>query len=253
MASDLLINRRVVKNTALIAGTLTAGSLLCTLIVMAFQPSNGENVVLALSLALVIPLVCSIPVGLYVTSQGERLAQLNALLEHEATHDALTDLPNRRAFFDALERRLDTGKEAGLLLIDADRFKSLNDSHGHHTGDEALKALARLFAEEVPAEALVARLGGEEFGALLPDATLAEARDCAESLRQRVSELDFRSPEGASCPLSISIGIDVLRIEDRPFPLKGADHALYAAKQDGRNRVSFYSPPASSACDEKAA
>lgn len=253
MASDLLINHRVVKNTAIIAGTLTAGSLLCTLIVMAFQPSNGENIGLALSLAFVIPLVCSIPVGLYVTSQGERLAQLNALLEHEATHDALTDLPNRRAFFDALERQLDAGEEAGLLLIDADRFKSLNDSHGHHTGDEALKALARLFAEEVPAEALVARLGGEEFGVLLPDATLAQARDCAENLRKRVAEFDFRSPEGASCPLSISIGIDVLRIEDRPFPLKGADHALYAAKQDGRNRVSIYTPPAAPNRDEKAA
>lgn len=244
MGKDLLINRRVVKSTVAIASVLTAGSLLCTLIVMAFEPSGGEHVVLALSLAILIPLVSATPVALFVASQSEKLAELNARLAHDASHDSLTELPNRRAMFDALERQLDLGSEASVLLIDIDRFKQINDGHGHHTGDEALKALARLFISEVPTQALVARLGGEEFALLLPGVSLAVAREVAEHLRRSVEAFQFSSPDGAPCPLTVSIGIDQLREEFRLFPLRGADSALYAAKAAGRNRVSFYSPPA---------
>lgn len=244
MGQDLLINRRVVKSTAVIAGVLTAGSVLCTLIVMAFEPSGGEHVALALSLAVLVPLICATPVALFVASQSEKLATLNARLAYDAAHDSLTELPNHRAMFEALERQMDAGSEAALLLIDIDRFKQVNDSHGHHTGDEALKALARLFPEEAPANSLVARLGGEEFGVMIPGATLADAREVAELLRKRVEALEFSSPDGVPCPLTVSIGIDQLREEFRFFPLRGADSALYAAKAAGRNRVSFYSPPA---------
>lgn len=242
MGIDLLINRRVVRSTAIIAGILTLGSLLCTLVVMAFRPSGGEHVVLALALAIFVPLVCATPVALYVASQSEKMRELNSRLAREAAHDSLTELPNRRTMFDALERQLDGGSEAAVLLIDIDQFKQVNDGHGHHTGDEALKALARLFTSEVREGALVARLGGEEFGILLPGATLPQASDVAEHLRRSVEDFDFCSPEGAPCPLTVSIGIDRLREEFRLFPLRGADSALYAAKADGRNRVSIYVP-----------
>ena len=253
MGIDLLINRRVVKKAAIIAGTLTAGSLLCTLFVMAFQPSNGEHVVLALSLAIIIPLVCATPVALVVASQSERLSQLNGQLAHDAAHDSLTELANRRTFFAALEENFDAGPSGAVLLIDADRFKLINDEHGHHTGDEALRALARLFSAEAPDDALVARLGGEEFGVLLHGASLSEARDVAEHLRKAVEQLDFCSPEGASCPFTISVGIDLLREEHERFPLKGADSALYTAKEDGRNRVAIFSPKRTPHPSEKAA
>ncbi len=249
----MIINRKVVMGTAKFSAIAVAISLVCVLAVMSTLPDGGRNIGLAIGMAVVIPLLCMVPVGFFLTSQAARLEQLNDLLAHEASHDSLTELPNRRMFLDQIEQSFDAGEEAAVLLIDADRFKAVNDEHGHHTGDEALKAMARLFIGVLPYDALVARLGGEEFGLLLPGATLAQAQDVAERVRRAVENHDFRSPEGICCPLTVSIGIDLLRMKDRGFPMRGADFALYAAKEAGRNRISYYAPPGPRYDGEKAA
>ena len=231
-----------------------------------FAKSAARSVVLALALtviavtlvALLLPgaavplpftllLVCaaalaaSVGTAIVLQHRVHDLGEENALLSHDARHDDLTELPNRREFFERIADHFQAGTPTALLLIDADKFKRVNDVHGHHTGDEALKMLARIFIGNSPEDALVARLGGEEFGVILPDTGSEAARLVAERLCLAVESSGFISPEGAACPLTISIGVDRLREGQNEFPLREADMALWAAKAAGRNRVATYS------------
>ncbi len=161
-----------------------------------------------------------------------------------ASIDALTGCLNRRAFIERLERELDRvkryGIELGVLMIDLDRFKNVNDTRGHLAGDSLLRQLGDLLRQEVRSVDLVARYGGEEFVIVLPDTDLEGGLVFAERLRQRVSEVDF-SEAGDPLEITVSIGVaSVARGEDPISPeslVARADEALYRAKNEGRNRV----------------
>ncbi len=167
---------------------------------------------------------------------SESLETLNADLTEQTRTDALTGLPNRRAFAAALAAQLDREDGAALPLsvaiIDIDHFKTINDLHGHDQGDEVLVALAGLLRAHIAGRGMIARLGGEEFVMLLPGAANEPARLQCEFLRQEIALLPI------NLPVTVSIGVAELQAGEAPDQcLKRADLALYQAKRDGRDRV----------------
>ncbi|SAL39500.1 diguanylate cyclase [Caballeronia udeis] len=171
---------------------------------------------------------------------ANQLQSANALLSAEARHDALTGALSRRYFLDTLRREVDLARSAGVpmsvAIADLDHFKQVNDRFGHATGDRALEHFVRMCEEQLRASDGVGRLGGEEFGLLLPQTTLVDAHMVLERLRKR-----FNQEHCAYLPddttLSVSIGITELSDGDTAENLlKRADLALYAAKSGGRDR-----------------
>jgi diguanylate cyclase (GGDEF)-like protein len=171
---------------------------------------------------------------------ANQLQSANTLLSAEARHDALTGALSRRYFLDTLRREVDLARSSGMPLsvaiADLDYFKQVNDRFGHATGDRALEHFVRMCEEQLRASDGVGRLGGEEFGLLLPQTALADAHAVLERLRKR-----FNQEHCAHLPddttLSVSIGITELTDGDTAeYLLKRADLALYAAKSGGRDR-----------------
>jgi diguanylate cyclase len=125
-----------------------------------------------------------------------------------------------------------------LLVADVDNFKSINDSFGHDQGDRALKAIAETIANILRPGDIVARIGGEEFGILLPGASVVQIRTLSEAVRRAVSDLRFE-PDGKPTSLSVSIGVATFQHAVGFSDLfRVADQQLYLAKQNGRNRIS---------------
>jgi diguanylate cyclase (GGDEF)-like protein len=160
--------------------------------------------------------------------------------EARASTDGLTGLPNRRYFDEfcaLLARRRRAEDSVGVLMIDIDRFKLLNDRHGHQVGDEVLRAVAGAIAGAVREDDVPARYGGEEFAVLLRNPTLEVAADVGERVRDAVARLDL-DRLGVS-GVSVSVGAAVARDADEPIEsvLDQADRALYLAKRRGRDRV----------------
>ncbi|MGF9699636.1 GGDEF domain-containing protein [Paenibacillus sp. MABNR03] len=167
------------------------------------------------------------------------------LLERRASTDHLTNLSNRRQFEKSLELQLERARESkqklSLLVIDIDRFKKVNDTYGHSSGDAVLKQLGQLLIEHSRSADIVSRNGGEEFAILLLDCGSHQALAIAESIRQSVEKYLFALPDGTTIRLTISIGVAVFpdhcdERDDADF-FEQADRALYEAKNTGRNRV----------------
>ena len=162
--------------------------------------------------------------------------------ELAASTDYLTGLPNRRTLLTVGERRFGAAqppaRRLALAVIDIDHFKSINDSHGHEVGDVALRHLAEHLRAACRDGDLAARHGGEEFVVLWEGLDTAAARTAGERLCAQVASEPLRT-EGALIPMTISMGVAAAGEADRSFHdlLRRADHALYAAKAGGRNRV----------------
>ncbi len=184
---------------------------------------------------------------LMVASDISEQRQLTELLSHQASHDALTELYNRREFERRLHRALDATVAgtplAVLLYIDLDQFKLINDTSGHLAGDQLLAQLAIVMRKQLGGTDMLARLGGDEFGVLVAGvADRAEAERIAERVRRCIDGYVFIW-EQRSYMISASIGGVMI---DRPGILvkdllAQADTACYMAKELGRNRVHFYS------------
>jgi len=163
-----------------------------------------------------------------------------------AMTDELTGVPNRRAVLTRLEPLLAQSDKApcALLIIDIDHFKRINDQHGHPEGDEALKLVAAKLRMAVTEPAFIGRLGGEEFVAILPDTSLQQASEIAESVRTQVMTIDTRRWL-AERRITVSVGVTVSVSADDSSStmLRRADAALYEAKRGGRNCVRFMPPP----------
>jgi len=163
-------------------------------------------------------------------------------LRNAATHDFLTGLLNRRAFEDVARQeisRWQSGRDPlSLLIVDADHFKRINDTHGHGVGDDVLRALAHTMQGQVRELDVVARLGGEEFVIVLPSTDAIGARAAAERIRLSVEGLRIPLPDGGVARLTVSVGIAELSRESASIELllQRADAALYEAKRCGRNR-----------------
>ena len=187
---------------------------------------------------------CSL-VGIFdVTAQKALEERLRAL----ATQDSLTGVANRGHFVEVAQRERERARRSGaalsLCMFDADHFKNVNDKFGHVAGDHVLCGIAQSATGALRKSDVLGRLGGEEFGVLLPDTDLAGALVVAERIRAAVAASEVQAGEGREpgervpIKITISIGVAELR-DDEPFEalLQRADRALYAAKDAGRNRV----------------
>jgi len=169
--------------------------------------------------------------------------RLEAELARQARQDPLTGVANRRVLWETGEAGLvqaqRRNRPLAMLMIDIDHFKSVNDRWGHGAGDRLLIAVARSLAVELRDSDLLARVGGEEFAILLPDTHPEEAAVVAERLRLSVEALTLPLPEAAPLTCTISIGGAMLDGQTRRLDelISIADHALYRAKAQGRNRV----------------
>jgi diguanylate cyclase (GGDEF)-like protein len=179
----------------------------------------------------------------------KRLRSLNTQLETLARTDELTGLANRRGLISVLGDEWARGRREetwlAVIMCDVDHFKAFNDSEGHDKGDDCLQAIARILESTVqrPAD-LVARYGGEEFTVILPGTDLPGAETVAEKLRQAVAGKRIPNPglPGQEC-ITISAGVTAMRADKLSDPMeliREADHALYEAKDAGRNRVARY-------------
>ena len=180
-----------------------------------------------------------------ITARDQRESHLAQVSHHLAVHDPLTDLLNRRGFFEQLERaRADADARQAvhaLLLFDLDHFKPINDSVGHQAGDLVLKTLAGILRRAVRSSDSLARLGGDEFGAILWDCPPEQALRIAEGIRGSVAATPFRFDDH-TYPVTLSLGIRLLDGRAGPQPsqdalMHEADQACYEAKRAGRNRV----------------
>ena len=162
----------------------------------------------------------------------------------EALVDGLTGLGNRKMFDCVLRKAATAATESreplSLLLVDVDHFKKFNDAFGHCIGDQVLRVVALMLAENIKGQDTAARYGGEEFTIVLPRTTGADARKLAESFRQRICEkrLIIRKTGKDLGQVSVSIGVaEFTFVEPLSQFIERADRALYMAKQTGRNRV----------------
>ena len=159
-----------------------------------------------------------------------------------ATHDALTELCNRRHFAELADkeiaRAMRHGRPLSLCILDVDLFKPINDRHGHIRGDEVLRQVAAVLRRHARSDDVAARIGGEEFALLLPECTAADAAMLADRLREAVASTMF-APGGEAQRITVSIGIAALapHRDSRQALMAAADAALYRAKSEGRNRV----------------
>jgi len=188
-----------------------------------------------------------------VTWNGERVVQMTTMditkqhrlreqLEHRANYDGLTELVNRRTMSELLERQCSYHQTHSLplccVLIDIDDFKSINDQHGHHTGDEVLKLFAATCRNNIRQTDIIGRWGGEEFVLLLPDTNIEQAEHIAQRLGKDIAKLIIRTGS-SQFGFTISMGVAALTGQSDSVTqlLTRADQALYQAKHNGKNQA----------------
>ncbi len=171
----------------------------------------------------------------------ESLSARSVTLEHEALTDGLTGMHNRRYFDDAMNEYLDQfrkiDKPIGLMILDLDHFKKVNDTYGHDVGDEVLRQIARCLQEFTRYHDVVARLGGEEFAVVAPNMSRESLFKLADRIRYAISSLNIKSGN-VQLRVTMSIGLAIWDHKETAEELyKRADMQLYQAKRTGRNRV----------------
>ena len=189
-----------------------------------------------------VPFAVSYPLALSTLTHalGREVARQNRSLERLSRTDALTGLPNRRHWEEAVAteyaRSARSGGPAALLMLDVDLFKQINDRYGHPTGDRVLQQVAMIVSAVVRDADTPGRLGGDEFGVLLADAAVEDAERIAERIRASVAGARF--PDMPELALTASIGVAAMpRRASAGEWIRDADQALYAAKRAGRNQV----------------
>ncbi len=181
----------------------------------------------------------------WLEREKEQLALKNRELLQQAVHDPLTGVYNRGFFEETLRREIAQAQRAGttvgLLFLDVDHFKRINDTYGHRCGDSVLQRVAHLVSRSVRSADIVARYGGEEFTVVVHQPTESGIRALAERVRRTVEEASFEF-DGQSFPVTVSVGgaIALPGREERDLAerlVEAADRAMYEAKQNGRNQV----------------
>jgi len=181
----------------------------------------------------------------FIVLWGYRTKRSQLRFQKLSRRDGLTGILNRQHFMDEakaiLQECQDSGREICLILIDLDNFKAVNDSHGHVAGDVVLQCATAVLQVNMRALDVFGRVGGEEFGVLLPDCALESARQRAEDLRLTIGRMD-RAETGIGFDVSASFGVASGREAgyDLRQMLIHADSALYLAKRNGRNRVEAF-------------
>ncbi|WP_428524546.1 GGDEF domain-containing protein [Roseibium sp.] len=208
-----------------------AASLLLTWI---FAPNGLETA--ALIPAVTVPLLVAPVTTLWVGKLMLRIHKLNEQLAHLVRHDQMTGLLTRVAFLEEFEQSGQTNT-GFVMVLDIDRFKEINDTHGHLAGDLIIREVANILKDNTRPDGSAARFGGEEFVTFYPDTSIQHAEMRAEAIRCAVERQDVLV-SGRELNCTVSVGLEVFD-GSRPLVevLQSADEALYKAKETGRNRV----------------
>lgn len=231
MLADLRRRTKVIATGCLVAFSL--GVLHLPPLPGTPQRTSGVDTFLAeLGLGLVFIMLCIVILRmLAITDHHEHRYRRDAM------HDSLTRVLNRRAIFERASNYWKTNREFAVALVDADRFKEINDNHGHSAGDAVLRHLAGLLRGTLRSDDSVGRVGGEEFLILLPDAGKSQGIEAAMRIRDRLERHPCRL-DGTALPVTLSMGIatseEGLHLRDL---IELADRRLYAAKSAGRDQV----------------
>ena len=239
----------------LIGGAFTglAGFMILRGIVVALTRPTEQNLLAPNPLndvmcVVVLAIVLLINIG-FMLMCNDRVAAENRQL---AATDALTETYNRRSIDALVQAELDHARVHGcslvVLFMDVDHFKHVNDTYGHAVGDAVLQEFARVARRHIRADDVLGRYGGEEFLAVLRHTPLEEAVRIAERLRDAAAAVVIEPTSRIRVTISIGVAVAGSRDHDRTLLIRRADHALYAAKQSGRNRVvvaaaAEHSPP----------
>lgn len=185
--------------------------------------------------------------GRRIVMLQEELIAAREALRNLAVRDALTGLLNRRGIEEAIERELARaareGGSVGVVIVDIDHFKQVNDRHFHTGGDHVLRAVAQRFESHLRTADVLGRLGGEEFLLLLPGCDTALSVLAAERLCAATSSEPFEVPTGERVRVTASFGVastELVGLADSASLIDAADRALYLAKSSGRNRVEVW-------------
>src|SRR5215472_3327362 len=212
---------------------------------LARSAQRSSNTLLGMIFGGIVVALLSAAAYLLIAWELRERRQLAARVEAQANQDALTHLPNRRFFVQWLGFNLAQAKRDGadlaLMFIDLDGFKAVNDRHGHDAGDALLVQIARRFRATLRESDLLARVGGDEFALIAPNAK--DGREMGQLAQRLLSALsDAGAPKLAGEPVGASIGIAFYPAdaEDLQGLVAAADAAMYAAKRAGKNRFAFY-------------
>ncbi len=180
-------------------------------------------------------------VGKRILALQRGLIQAREELRFQATHDALTGILNRGTILDLLHRELERGfrskSTTGIMMLDLDHFKLVNDTFGHLAGDAVLREVARRMNQAVRSYDLVARYGGEEFLIVLPGCDKDQIKECAERIRSLIASFPVIHSSELSITVSIGAAVAAPGTATEIEILAAADAALYEAKNSGRNRA----------------
>jgi diguanylate cyclase (GGDEF)-like protein len=229
--------------TILVTLAIVVASLLFTSIALFLH--DGAVTRFSLFLAALAPAIIAPPIIVMFARLLVRIARMEEHMRDLATYDALTGLLSRHAIFEKAQALVDVALRSeaplGVLFLDMDHFKDVNDTYGHETGDRVLQETALLIEAVKRKSDLAGRLGGEEFLVVLPETDASGAERMAEKLRLAVGEQRFRT-EGSSFSVTVSIGASILEPwgpEDLDALITRADTAMYVSKANGRNRVTM--------------
>lgn len=180
-------------------------------------------------------------VGQRIVELQQKLVSANAALQFAASHDFLTGAWNRSEILAFMQRELARARRdatsVGIVLVDVDHFKKVNDEFGHETGDCVLKEITKRFSSSLREYDGIGRYGGEEFLLVIPGCDLATSVRRANQIRELISSRPIPTPAGATTA-SVSMGVTVAESStNAELLLRNADAALYRAKRNGRNRV----------------
>lgn len=218
-------------------------SIVCGLIVLTIgMPLIGfDQIRLHYTLAIIFPLIITPILVFPLVIMGQRLKKLKVELEGLLRLDGLIGIPNRRAFFERARAAFSGDSPVAAMMIDVDHFKKVNDTYGHAVGDAVLRAVGQVIKRVVEAAPrggprIAARLGGEEFGALIENIGPKDAGQLAQEIVEQVRAAPVVAGEH-TIPVTVSVGLALRRDEETPDALmQAADAACYEAKRTGRNR-----------------
>ena len=191
-------------------------------------------------------LVARVASGMRILKLEEQLKQAKQQMEILAMHDGLTGMLNRRAIEEYAESEFGIAsrkeRPMGVIMVDIDHFKSVNDQFGHKSGDLALQQVAKGLAGGLRIYDRVGRWGGEEFILILPETQLQDAAKVAERTRAGIAEMKISLDNGETLSIHISLGVACAtgQFSSLAKLIDAADQALYQAKQTGRNRVCIF-------------
>jgi len=205
---------------------------------IAIKYEKGTDYDLVIKILVTVFILASIGLYFYrrLSLTNKELKLLQHKLVEQANRDPLTNLYNRRYIYDVASNLLNIAKrektDVGIIMIDIDNFKQINDNYGHAVGDEVIKKLSNILTLNTRESDIIARFGGEEFVILLPHTDAEGSTKIASKLRKLVEKENF----------TVSLGVDNILYEDKDIDesLNRADKALYKAKEDGKNQVCVY-------------